>query len=107
MQKRAVLDLGTNTFHLLIAEVSENTMDFLYQETIAVKLGEGGINQGIITDTAFKRGIQAIEQFAEKINRYEVIEIRTAGTAALRSAVNGGTFIEEVKRRTGIAVKLV
>lgn len=107
MQKRAVLDLGTNTFHLLIAEISESTINFLYQETIAVKLGEGGINQGIITDEAFERGMNAIDRFAERINRYKVNEIRAAGTAALRSAVNGAAFIEEVKRRTGIAVKLI
>ena len=49
---KAVLDLGTNTFHLLIAELENNQVIENYQEQIAVKIGAGGINQGKITEEA-------------------------------------------------------
>jgi len=107
MKRKAVLDLGTNTFHLLIADISEDSLEFLYQETIAVKLGERGINQGLITNEAFERGINAIELFSEKINRYKPGEIFAVGTAALRNAVNGEAFVKEVKRRTGIEIRII
>ena len=54
----AIIDLGTNTFHLLIARISERE-DFSIEEKFkeSVKLGEGGINSGEISSTAFARGI--------------------------------------------------
>jgi exopolyphosphatase/guanosine-5'-triphosphate,3'-diphosphate pyrophosphatase len=48
MSKRvAVIDLGTNTFHLLIAESAPDEYNEIIHEQVAVKLGEGGINQGV------------------------------------------------------------
>lgn len=102
----AVIDLGTNTFHLLIAETASRTT-IIYQETIAVKLGEGGINAGIITDAAFLRGIEALKKFSNQIKKYQPEEIRTAGTAALRSASNGEDFIKTVYQETGIKISII
>lgn len=104
----AVLDLGTNTFHLLIADTVDNRIDQqLIAEKRDVKLGEGGITNGFIAAEAFERGIQALRFFHSIINEYNPNEIHAVGTAALRSASNAGEFIEQVKKETGITIEVI
>ncbi len=109
MKRRiAVLDLGTNTFHLLIADTVNSRIDQqLIAEKRDVKLGEGGITNGIIAEAAFKRGIEALRSFQSIINEYNPDEVHAVGTAALRSASNARDFIEQVKEETGITIEIV
>jgi len=104
----AILDLGTNTFHLLIAEVGAGREPKeIAKDSISVKLGEGGITTAIIADAAFTRGINALHRFNEIIRKFHVDEIRAAGTAAFREAKNGSEFIERVYRETGIVIEII
>ncbi len=109
MKKRiAVLDLGTNTFHLLIADTEGGKIAApLVAETRAVKLGEGGISKGYITEAAFSRGIETLRFFKSLIDQYAAEEIHAAGTSALRSASNGPDFIREAEQQTGIKIVLI
>jgi exopolyphosphatase/guanosine-5'-triphosphate,3'-diphosphate pyrophosphatase len=75
MSSIAIIDLGTNTFHLLIAEINENRPKVIFQESIAVKLGEGGMRDGMITDLAFDRGVSAIRQFKTSIDHHGLFQI--------------------------------
>ena len=59
------MDLGTNTFHLLIAEGTINNFREIVHEHIGVKLGEGGINQDIIVPAAFQRGVDTMKAFKD------------------------------------------
>ena len=52
--KAAVIDMGTNTFHLLLVELHGNEFKTIYKEKIAVKLGQGGITQNLIAPEAEK-----------------------------------------------------
>jgi exopolyphosphatase/guanosine-5'-triphosphate,3'-diphosphate pyrophosphatase len=103
----AVMDLGTNTFHLLIARGDAADPKELYHTTVPVRLGEGGINNGIIQPEAYKRGIDTLVQFAEKIAEFKAERVSAIATSALRSASNGNDFIEEVKTKTGIGIKTI
>jgi len=103
----AVMDLGTNTFHLLIAGGDAKTPEELFHTTVPVKLGEGGINNGIIQPAAYQRGIDTMQQFAERIATYKVNKISAIATSALRSARNGKDFIAEVKAKTGIEIETI
>ena len=106
MKRIAVIDLGTNTFHLLITEVNDHTVPGnLCQETIPVKLGEGGIKEGLINAEAFQRGIMAMELFSSLISRHQATEVKALATAAIRTASNGQDFISEIKKRTGIDIE--
>ncbi|MFD2163924.1 exopolyphosphatase [Paradesertivirga mongoliensis] len=109
MSKRiAALDLGTNTFHLLIADIFEGVITrIIYSDQKHVKLGEGGISTGTITEASFSRGIEALSDFHQAIIEHKVEFIRAVGTAALRSAANGQMFIDQVKANTGIAVEII
>lgn len=102
---KAVLDLGTNTFHLLIAEVLEGGIVSHYEQQIAVKIGAGGINQGYIAHEAYQRGIQAVAELHASIQKFKVKSILATGTSAIRNAVNGPNFLAEVKNKFGIDVQ--
>ncbi len=104
----AILDLGTNTFHLLIADIKEEGKPIIvYHETIAVRLGEGGISEGTISGEAFGRGINAIATFKKRIDQYHVTEVKSAATSAIRSASNGTEFIEKIKAETGLELEII
>jgi exopolyphosphatase/guanosine-5'-triphosphate,3'-diphosphate pyrophosphatase len=104
--RRAVIDLGTNTFHLLIATVEpSDRIEVLYRERIFVKLAKDGIET--IGPEPFQRGMSALRHFARLIGEYEVTQVTAIGTAALRTASNGELFIRTAELETGIAVRLI
>jgi exopolyphosphatase/guanosine-5'-triphosphate,3'-diphosphate pyrophosphatase len=108
MNKRAaVMDLGTNTFHLLIVEKTGKGMVEIEHVQDAVKLGEGGINKGLIQPAAFERGINAMKKFGELIRKNDVLQVRAIATSALRNASNGQDFINEVKAQADITIEII
>lgn len=108
MSKRiAVMDLGTNTFHLLIAEGNAFDYKALIHEHDSVKLGEGGINKGIIQQAPYDRGIATMQKFSNQIIELDVKDVKAIATSALRNASNGQQFIDEVASKTGISIELI
>jgi exopolyphosphatase / guanosine-5'-triphosphate,3'-diphosphate pyrophosphatase len=104
----AVIDLGTNTFHLLIVKPGRNgSWKKVFKERVTVKLGQGGMDKKIITRSAYHRGILAIEQFRKSLDENNVKRVYAFGTAALRTAVNGHLFLKETKDKYGINIKLI
>ena len=102
----AVVDLGTNTFHLLVAERGEqHLIHEIYRERQFVKLAEEGIQT--IANAPYQRGIEALSAFAHKIEELHVNSIKVFGTAALRTASNGEQFIQDVKQKTGLSIELI
>ncbi len=107
MSSIAILDLGTNTFQLLIANIIDNKPLPVFEESIAVKLAEGGIEKGYISEAAFDRGLTALKQFKKSIDQYQVKLIRAAATSALRTASNGAEFLEKIRSETGIVPEII
>ncbi|MBK9731402.1 MAG: exopolyphosphatase [Chitinophagaceae bacterium] len=97
MNKRmAILDLGTNTFHLLIAEVTDDRIiKVLHKAEEFVQLGEDGLER--IGEMPFERGLQQIIKYKTVIDHFQPQHIIAFGTAAIRSAANGDEFIKQVK----------
>ncbi len=106
--KAAVLDLGTNTFHLLIAQFqSDGSWQKLLKKQVAVKLGKGGIHERKILKTSYDKGMRTLEVFHSLLREYRVKEVRVIGTAALRRASNGIKFISEAHRRFGFEIEVI
>jgi exopolyphosphatase/guanosine-5'-triphosphate,3'-diphosphate pyrophosphatase len=104
----AIIDLGTNTFNLLIAEVSANqSYNILLETKNAAKLGKGGINDKTILPDAMERGIDALHQHLRTIADYNVEKIVCIATAAIRSAKNGNDFVQLVKNQTGLDIQVI
>lgn len=105
--KAAVIDLGTNTFHLIIAELSPAGIAVIYKTNLPVQLGQGRINENMIIPEAFERGIKALQGFKEEIDRQQVQVIRATATSAVRSAANGQDFVEAACKRAGINIDVI
>lgn len=106
--KIAIIDLGTNTFNLLIVEIDSNhTYKHLFQTKISVKLGEDTINKGFIAPVPFQRGIAALKSHKQTIAKYKAEKIYAFATSAIRSASNGVEFVNKAKEETNIDVKII
>ncbi len=106
--KLAILDLGTNTFNLLIAEVeSDKTYTILFKEELAVKLGEGGITKKIIASIPFKRGIDALKKHKSTIETYGVSIVKAFATSAIRSTEMDKLLLDKAFDETGISIQII
>lgn len=103
----AVIDLGTNTFHLLIIDGKGESEDFreIYRERRFVKLAEEGIQE--IGPRPFARGIEALSHYREVMDRYGVQRYKATGTAALRTARNGEEFVRMARKKANIEIGLI
>ncbi len=105
--KIAVIDLGTNTFHLLIVEVVDGLLSTIHKEKIPVKIGEGGIDEGIITDIALARGIDTLQYFQKTIAEHNITNIFATATSAFRNAKNQQAIKEAIKIKTGLDIDII
>lgn len=103
----AILDFGTNTFNLLIAEKKDKSFKILYNGKQGVKLGKGGINKGFISPDAMERGMSAIDLHMQTIKKFEVTEIHAYATSAMRNAENGMEFASNIKERFGFDTNII
>jgi len=107
MSSIAILDLGTNTFQLLIANIIDNEPVIVFEKSIAVKLAEGGIEKGYISEAALDRGLSALKKFKLVIDQHQVKLCRVVATSALRTAGNGAEFLEIMRTETGIVPEII
>lgn len=104
----AIIDLGTNTFNLLVVEVNtDKSCTTLYQTKIPVKLGEGGINKDFIAEAPFQRGIEALKTYKSTIKEYKANKIYAVATSAIRGASNGHEFVVKAREEAGIDVRVI
>jgi exopolyphosphatase/guanosine-5'-triphosphate,3'-diphosphate pyrophosphatase len=105
--KRAIIDLGTNTFNLLIGSVVGTKLHIDFATKEAVMLGMGGINEGFIADDAMQRAQQTLTRFKEKCTELGVSNILGIGTAAMRDAKNSNDLILWAKQTHGIEIRVI
>lgn len=102
----AVIDCGTNTFHLLVVDLSpDKTFKQVYRQRQYVRLGQEGLD--LIGAAPFQRGVDCIAVFKEKMLELGVRHYRAFGTEALRRATNGWEFVEAVRKATGVQIQLI
>jgi exopolyphosphatase/guanosine-5'-triphosphate,3'-diphosphate pyrophosphatase len=100
--------MGTNTFHLLIAEAGEDDRyEIVYRDRVAVKIGKGGINNDYITEEGLARAVVAMDRFNNTINEFGAKKIHAFGTSALRNAKNSYEVLEKIHTKTGIEVSII
>jgi len=104
---KAVIDLGTNTFNLLIARIEEDYFEVLWSGKEGVALGMGGINEKRIAADAFERGLETLNRFKQICEDWKVVQINAIGTSALRDATNSIDFLAKVKELTNIDIEIV
>ncbi|MFC5627281.1 exopolyphosphatase [Algoriphagus winogradskyi] len=106
-RKAAVIDMGTNTFHLLLVELDDVTFKTIYKEKIPVKLGKGGINQNNLAEDAVKRAYHTLKHFKNLIDGENIDQVFAFATSAVRNAKNGPEFVQTVKETIGINIQVL
>lgn len=104
----ASIDIGTNTFRLLISEIGDNGTHrpkLLKREI--TRLGGGFTANGVLTDGSMTRGVAALSSFSNLLRKHDVKKVRAVATSVVREAVNGAYFLRLVKENTGIDVEII
>ncbi len=108
MAKLAVLDIGTNSIHMVLAEVEP---DFSYKILDRFKdmtrLGDGAFATHRLSEAAMTRALDVIRRLVTLARHKGFDRIKAVATSAVREAVNGGEFIDTIARQTGLRVRVV
>ena len=111
MNKVAIIDIGTNNFHLLIAEREESKngykLNILHKSKVFALLGKGGISEKIIAPEAMQRALLYLKSFSEIIDSFDCKQVIAIATSAVRNATNKSELIEKTKQLTGIEIQVI
>ncbi len=104
----AAIDIGTNSIHMIVVQVRPDlSFEVIDREKDMVRLGAGGLDGRSLTPTAMTTALQTLSKFKRLAESHKVDEIVAAATSATREADNGGDFIAEVDRQTGIRIRVI
>lgn len=104
----AAIDIGTNSLHMIVVQVrADLSFEVIDREKDMVRLGAGGLDGKSLTPTAMAAALQTLSKFKRLAESHKVDEIVAAATSAVREADNGGDFIADVSRRTGIQIRII
>lgn len=106
-QKVAILDLGTNTFNLLLVKITPKAYYIFHNEKVPVMIGKGGINQSIITPDAQERAMNALRYYKKIIDAEKISTVYGYATSAFRDAKNGPAFRDFIEAETGISIYII
>jgi exopolyphosphatase/guanosine-5'-triphosphate,3'-diphosphate pyrophosphatase len=99
----AVVDIGTNSTRLLVAEVADGRVTSeLFRESIVTRLGQGVDATGTLADEAMERVFAVLERYRAAIDEHRADATVAVLTSAVRDASNGAAFTETVRERFGI-----
>ncbi|MEY2720204.1 MAG: hypothetical protein RLZZ273_1570 [Bacteroidota bacterium] len=103
----AAIDVGTNSFHMVIASVSEHgVMQIHARDKDMVRLGSSATDMKRLTEEAIERGVQTLARFAEDARRHDA-SIRAIATSAVREALNKEEFVRRAYEVAGIHVDVI
>jgi exopolyphosphatase/guanosine-5'-triphosphate,3'-diphosphate pyrophosphatase len=104
----AALDLGTNSFHLLIAEVHpDGTFTPLMREKEMLRLGDHVSRKGLIPPDAAEQAVATVQRMKMLADAAETSEVVACATSAIRIAVNGCDLVDRIERETGVEVDVI
>ncbi|MCF8258214.1 MAG: hypothetical protein K9J06_11705 [Flavobacteriales bacterium] len=107
--RTAIIDLGTNTFNLLIADVDADSRTFsvVHATKQAVKLGEDALTDGIIRQRPMQRAKDALTVYMAEAQRLGCTQVLAFGTSAMRDAVNAGELVQWADRNIGLRISII
>ena len=102
----ACIDLGSNSFHLLIAEWDDGEIRLVERCSEKVQLGAGVQSSGNISANAFESGIQCLQHFRNLIKHHGVQRYWALGTNTFRIAKNADSFVQAASN-IGIEISII
>ena len=103
----AGIDIGTNSFRMLIARIDDGRMVPLVKKLDTVRLGAGLQQSGCLSTDAMNRALAVLASYREELTSFEPMFCRACGTAALRLATNRDQFLADAQQTLGMAVEVI
>lgn len=108
MSKIAVIDVGTNSIHMVLAEIQQDSgYKILDRFKDMTRLGDGAFAAHRLSNEAMKRGIDVIKNLVTLARNKGFERIVAIATSAVREAQNGGDFVDLVEAQTRLKVRVV
>lgn len=105
--RRAVIDIGTNSVKLLVAEVEGHAVRPLCEESKQTRLGQGFYQTRRLQSEPVAQTAAAVARFARTARDWKVESLRVIATSAARDAKNPKTLLNAVKRASGLPVEII
>jgi len=102
----AALDVGTNSFHLVVAKPTSTGFEVVTREREVIRLGRGGGDMKEISDDAMDRGVRSLVRMHEIADTHGAT-LRAVATSAVREATNRGDFIKRARKEAGVDLEVV
>jgi exopolyphosphatase / guanosine-5'-triphosphate,3'-diphosphate pyrophosphatase len=103
----AAIDMGSNSFHMVIVESVAGAFHLIEQEKEMVRLGERTLSRGRLSADAMRRGLDTLREFKRLADAQGVDKLLAAATSAVREATNGEDFLDQVGREIGVWPRVV
>lgn len=105
--KIAVLDIGSNSFHLVVARVISNSVQILHKTKIKVRLADGLSKDNYLSQDAINRGLEALNVIQHSLAGFEPEKVRIVATYTLRKAKNALDFIKAAKKILPYPIEII
>lgn len=93
----AAIDLGSNSFHMIVARIVNGSIQILSRLKQKVQLAEGLDENNVLNQAAIDRGVNCLALFAERLQGFDPENVNVVGTYTLRRAVNNEEFLRQAK----------
>ncbi|WP_049631162.1 Ppx/GppA phosphatase family protein [Cellvibrio sp. pealriver] len=103
----AAIDLGSNSFHMIVAQWDNGQLNLLDRLREPVRMGFGLQEDGGLSDDARDRALACLERFGECLRAYPSRSVRIVGTKTLRSINDSRQFLIEAEKRLGHPVEII
>ncbi len=103
----AAVDLGSNSFHMIVGELRHGQLAILDRIRETVRLAEGLSDSGDISDDARARAIDCLSRFGERLRDMRASNVRAAGTSTIRRAREDSTFMSEAETALGHPIEII
>ena len=103
----AALDLGSNSFHLIIANWNNGQIQLLDRIKESVRMGWGLQPDGSLDEASYNRAMECLSRFGERLRGFQPGSVRVVGTKTLRSINTTNEFLREAELRLGHPVEVV
>jgi exopolyphosphatase/guanosine-5'-triphosphate,3'-diphosphate pyrophosphatase len=106
-ERYAALDLGSNSFHLLLAEFRNQRMVRLHTDKAMVRLAAGLDEERNLDPAVAERALEALHRFRPVLTDLPVDHVRVVGTNTLRAAANADGFLEQAEATLGVPIEII
>ncbi|BDH44948.1 exopolyphosphatase [Salmonella enterica subsp. enterica serovar Choleraesuis] len=106
-QEFAAVDLGSNSFHMVIARVVDGALQILGRLKQRVHLADGLSADNVLSEEAMERGLACLALFAERLQGFSPANVSIVGTHSLRQAVNAQTFLARAEKVIPFPIEII